>query len=508
MPSRTALRLGTRDSLLARAQSRLVARALQAADPGIEIELVTIETRGDRDRATPLGNVRDPGFFSAELDDALLAGEVDFCVHSLKDLPLEPRPGIVTAAIPQREDPRDVVLFRPEVLALLRGDERLRIGSSSDRRVNAGLEFLPEALPKLGSSLPALDFPPLRGPVDDRVARLRLPRSDPRSLDGAVLALAGLARLWGDREGHARLAPLLEGTRCIVLPLSECPAAPGQGALAIDCREADTRLRRLLAEINDAPSARRALREIALLRAQPEADRGGFAATTLRHQACGTLMFTRSRAGQHLIWQQPPRPQSPRRWDGADWVHASDYRPLPRVDFGSAPALFLAHWRALVPGRTLAPTTRVWVSGVKSWRRLAARGVWVEGCADDLGFEAVRNTLLSSVLRLPPLRDWTALTRSDATETWATSGVGRVLATYSMLKPDDDDALAEIQRHVARATHFYWGSTAQYRALAQWLPPDSHHACGPGKTFSALRAAGVANLQAFPSRREWQSWLA
>jgi hydroxymethylbilane synthase len=176
---------------------------------------------------------------------------------------------------------------------------------------------------------------------------------------------------------------------------------------------------------------------------------------------------------------------------------------------GRAPALFVAHWRAWPA--VSAPSSddaRVWVSGVASWRRLAERGAWVEGCADNLGFTAVLPTLRSPVLRLPPLADWTVLTREDAVASWDGAGVGRVLATYALAGPRDESALDEIRDHVAGATHFFWGSAAQYRALSAWLPAGAHHACGPGKTFDALRAAGVANLSAFPSRREWQSWVA
>ena len=508
MTSSSALRLGTRDSLLARAQSRLVQRALQNADPGLRIELVTMQTRGDRQLDVPLATVRDPDFFSAELDEALVGGAVDLCVHSLKDLPLAPRAGIVTAAIPPRENPRDVVVFRPDILALLRAGERLRIGSCSDRRVEFTAAFLRDALPRLHERPVALEFPSLRGTVEARVARLRLPREDDASLDGVVLALAGLARLWGDRDAHAQLASLLDGTRVMVLPVTECPVAPGQGALAVDCRAGDSRVREILARINHEPSARRAQRELTLLRSQPETERNAFGATTVRHPVCGTLLYTRNRRGGHLIWQPPPRPQSAQAWDGADWAGASGHRPLPRTDLGQAGALFFAHWRALPAAAKLAANARVWVSGVRSWRRFAERGIWVEGCAEDLGFDAIIDTLRSPVLRLPPLADWTAVTRSDATGSWASSGVGRAVATYAIEGPRDDEALDRIRAGIARATHFYWGSAAQFRALRPWLPRDGHHACGPGKTYTALQSSGVGELHAFPSRQEWRSWVA
>jgi hydroxymethylbilane synthase len=216
----------------------------------------------------------------------------------------------------------------------------------------------------------------------------------------------------------------------------------------------------------------------------------------------------RGQAFSRLMWRQPPRPLNARPWDGADWVVACDYRPAPRPEIAAAPALFLAHWRALPPGLALPETTRVWVSGVESWRRLAQRGQWIEGCADNLGFGAISATLGSPVLRLPPLAAWTVLTREDATATWTGTGVGRVQATYAIDAPAEESVLREIRHDVARATHFFWGSAAQYRALRDCLPAGSHHACGPGKTYQALSADGLPNLQAFPSRREWRRWVA
>lgn len=512
MPARASLRLGSRGSVLALAQSRIVMRALRAADPGIDIQVVTIDTPGDRDRSAPLSAVNDPGFFSADIDTALRAGRIDFAVHSMKDLPLASRAGIRLAAIPAREDPRDVVVFRPEATDLLRAGQALRIGSSSARRALAAHAFLREALPHLHDTGPRLEHAPLRGPVEQRLQRIRMAQDAPGALDGIVLALAGLARLWGDRDGHACIAPLLRGARLMVLPLGACPTAPGQGALAVECRDDDHALAARLAAIDDPPSARRVRRELALLAAQPEAERGAFGASSIRHERCGTLLFVRGQHGtrefHRLIWKEPPRPRQARAWDGADWARASEYRPAGRLDIAAAPAVFLAHWRALPPGLSLPPTARAWVSGVASWRRLAARGQWVEGCAENLGFAAIRSTLESPVLQLPALAAWTVLTRADAIASWQGSGVGRVLASYAIEEPTGETVLHDIGQQVSTATHFYWGSGSQYRALRQWLPEGAYHACGPGKTFQSLRSAGVTNLQVFPSREEWQTWVA
>src|ERR1700704_6193974 len=110
------LRLGTRRSLLARAQSSAVARALERAHPGLKVELVGIDTRGDRITDIPLTQVDGKEFFTAEIDAALREGKVDLTVHSFKDLSLERPEELTLAAVPRRENPRDIVIFAPDVL--------------------------------------------------------------------------------------------------------------------------------------------------------------------------------------------------------------------------------------------------------------------------------------------------------------------------------------------------------------------------------------------------------
>jgi hydroxymethylbilane synthase len=196
------LRLGTRRSPLAMAQSAQVAEALRRAS-GRDVELVEIVTRGDVDRA-PLATIGGTGVFVSALRDALLAGTVDIAVHSLKDLPTMPAEGLVTAAVPARDDPRDAVVGA-ELASLPVGS---RIGTGSPRRA-AALRALDRGLRPVA----------VRGNVDTRLAMV-----DDGELDAVVLAMAGLARLGRTTVAAHPVDPSL------MLP------APGQGALAVETR--------------------------------------------------------------------------------------------------------------------------------------------------------------------------------------------------------------------------------------------------------------------------------
>lgn len=236
---RGALRLGTRRSALALAQSAMVAEALRRAHPGIAVELVPLVTRGDRARAS-LAAIGGKGLFTAELEAGLLEGSLDLAVHSLKDLPVRLPAGLVIAACPERADPRDVLVSEAA----------------------ATLEDLPAATVVLTSSLRRqaqvlrlrsdLVVEPVRGNVDTRLRQWRV-RGGPAAL---LLAAAGLARLGLTSETLP--AHPLDPER--FLP------APGQGILAVEVR-AGTRADGLCRALDHAPSARAARAERAVVAA-------------------------------------------------------------------------------------------------------------------------------------------------------------------------------------------------------------------------------------------------
>jgi hydroxymethylbilane synthase len=216
----TPIRLGTRASLLATTQSRWVGDRL-AQVLGREVELVEITTDGDRD-AQPLAQLGGTGVFVTALRQALADDLIDVAVHSLKDLPTEPAAGLALAAIPVREDPRDVVVAR-DGLTLGELPAGSHVGTGSPRRA--------AQLNALGLGLEIID---IRGNVDTRIRKVR-----EGAYDAVILARAGLARI-------GRLEDITE----VLDPLQMLPA-PGQGALAVETREGGD-LARDVARLDDA----------------------------------------------------------------------------------------------------------------------------------------------------------------------------------------------------------------------------------------------------------------
>jgi hydroxymethylbilane synthase len=231
--SERPLRIGTRGSALARSQTATVIAALASLE--IKAEAIEIVTTGDRSTAA-LTQIGGTGVFVSALRDALLGGEIDVAVHSYKDLPTAPEPGLVVAAVPAREDPRDVLVAR-DGLTLAELPVGAVVGTGAPRRAAQILAL------GLG-----VEVVPIRGNVDTRLRKVTS-----GDVDAVVLARAGLARLDRLDAVTETLDPLL------VLP------APAQGALAVECRASDGELVAQLAALDHADSRAAVLAERALL---------------------------------------------------------------------------------------------------------------------------------------------------------------------------------------------------------------------------------------------------
>ena len=223
------VRLGTRGSQLALFQANTTASLLQAC-AGLECEIVVIKTSGDRLSEAPLSEIGGKRLFVKEIEDSLLAGEIDLAVHSSKDLPAVLPPGLIIGAVLAREDPRDAVVLPAgqtasgvdAVKALL--GPAPRMGTSSVRRIAQLIRLFPGAR-----------FEPIRGNLDTRLRKL-----DSGDYDALVLAAAGLRRL----QHEHRIST--------ALPADVCVPAPGQGIIAIEVRDNDSRTRDMIKNINDS----------------------------------------------------------------------------------------------------------------------------------------------------------------------------------------------------------------------------------------------------------------
>jgi hydroxymethylbilane synthase len=226
MTART-VRIATRGSALAVAQTRLAAERLMAAHPDVRIEVITIETRGDRQQHAPLWKLEGYGFFTTQVEAALLDGRADVAVHSFKDMPTQADERLTVAAIFERRFPEDAVAAAPGVHRLDDLTEGAKVGTSSPRRIA-----------QLKGLRPDLEATSLRGNVETRLQKVR-----DGEYDAVILARAGLERLG------------LGGEIAFCFDPTEFVPAPAQGALAIQTRADDATMRQTAACLHDTPTA-------------------------------------------------------------------------------------------------------------------------------------------------------------------------------------------------------------------------------------------------------------
>ena len=221
-----SIRIASRGSKLALAQSEYVRDILRELSGDMEITIVKVSTRGDRDKSDFLHKSESVGFFTSEVENAILDGRADMAVHSLKDLPTTYRAGLMVAAIPQRQSPADAMVASAQVTSIEDLPAGATVGTSSLRRIA-----------QLRHIRADLECVPLRGNIETRVSKVASGR-----VDAIIVASAGLNRLG--------LADKISA----VLPPEEFLPAPGQGALAAQIREDDSELAELLSQIDDRDS--------------------------------------------------------------------------------------------------------------------------------------------------------------------------------------------------------------------------------------------------------------
>ena len=232
------IKVGTRGSKLALAQTNSVIEALKKVAPEIEVEICVIRTSGDIMQDVSLAQIGGQGVFVKEIEEALLARSIDLAVHSMKDVPGETPEGLIFAAVMEREDARDVLVSRGNVKMEFM-PKGARIGTGSLRRAA-----------QIKAMLPDVSIMPLRGNIDTRLKKI-----ETENLTGVILAAAGMKRM-GYLEKITQYLPVE-----LMLP------AVGQGALGLEIRVQDTQLSELCAKMNDEQTAAEVAAERAYLRA-------------------------------------------------------------------------------------------------------------------------------------------------------------------------------------------------------------------------------------------------
>lgn len=490
------IRISARRSDLARLQAYQVGNALKRAGRGIELEYLFKESLGDKNQEDPLWKMPERGVFTEDFADDLLQGRTDIVVHSWKDMPTETRPGLLVAATMKRADPRDLLLLRKDALsaAMSRasGATDLVLLTSSPRRTFSAEASLKDLLP---FPINSLTTKPVRGNIATRLKKLAAKEGD-----GLFLAKAALDRLLSTEEeefsaAKEEIRALLSNFHWMALPLSLFPTAAAQGALAVEMRSDRADLLTHMSFIHHAETFDCVTRERKKLAAFGGGCHQKIGVTCAPHPRFGWTEFYHGQpdgqpALRKMAFGQAPMPVPP---GFSYWPENSrpifERRPLHGLQNPEGD-LFVSRADALPEHWQIKEDQCIWAAGARTWKKLAQRGIWVNGCADGLGES------------LPVVEDllgrrtsWTKVTHADS----ANDRHFTCLATYKL------EPLAVSGPPVVDA--YFWPSESLFRWALAKRPEirEKKHASGPGFTAEAIEKELGHAIDVYYNYSHWRN---
>ena len=512
-PTKKKYIIGTRGSLLALTQCNQIKKVLEDKT-GDEFELKIIKTEGDLNTEKPLWQMDGKDFFTKELDQALLMGEIDLVVHSYKDLGSERPEGIKLGAITERTYPHDILLMDKKVVEKLKSSsfsEKLIIGTSSPRRIYNIENFLSEYLP---GNVTEIKTKQLRGNVNTRVSKLVA-----GDYHGIVLALPGLERLALTKKSADEIAPMLGNLTFSVLPTSQFPAAASQGALGLEFnnqRDDNGELEEKLSRVHHKATAD----AVKIERKHFQKFGGGChlaVGITTRHTNGHLLTSMRGTSDGKKIHQNMienfnrEKTQNKKVFIGVNTMTThfiSDQllkrSPVKWEGKNKAPKYVTTKYAA-IDNQNIndLKNSLVFSAGSRTWKEMAQQGIWVHGSADAMGEEelaSLKNSAFLSLMTNDEINnEWQVLTHDNGS-----TGLGVVTTAFSS---DRVDYPIEFKKELLECDIFFWASFRQYEAYLAEFPEikNKTHCTGMGKTLSMFKEKNI-DAQAFTGMREFKNW--
>lgn len=499
MPGGQTIRLTGRSSRLSLLQIGIVARRIRAAFPEINIEVKARSSRGDELQQVPLHTVEGSDFFTRDIFDALANGEADIAVHSLKDMSSEHFFGGNRFAVPDREHTHDVAIFTATAVSKLRAGQPIIIGTCSPRREEMATVFLKKALPQWTNTV-SIETKPIRGNVETRLQKL-----DTGEYDATILAAAGLNRLLRSEKDAPLVARLLDNKKLVLLPLVECVPAPCQGAIVAEAHPSNEKAIAVLDRINNPELYEHCVQE---KRTAAQYGRGclqRFGVTTLAYEQ-DTVTYAAGRDEQDREfshWDITPVPDASGTFFSATdhMGHFFEYRYSQPVASPDAPVIYVSNYKAVQDDQLILALQKrkVWAAGTKTWYELARQGIWVDGCADALGLEALQKVWTMPLIGIDRA-DVEVITHEQAAANWQKKG-WQTLVTYQTISRPRK----EITDQIVAADTVFWTGFQQYQLYKDVLKEKVQHACPSGETAALLRSAGVDPF-VFPTIKAFQQW--
>ena len=474
------IRVLSRKSDLAIIQAREFSDYLASKHPFVEIEFLTRSTSGDKDLKTPLSEMPTEGVFTNDLRDELINNKCDLIVHSWKDLPIEVGEKTKIAATLKRADKRDILFLKKNITL---DSKKITILCSSPRRQYNLENFIENYLPQ---KFDEVCFENIRGNIPTRFKKFL---EDPNS-DGFIVAKAAIDRLLLNNysefnELKTTLKKYINECLWSVLPLSINPCSPGQGALAIETRIKDNKLNEILNDINFSKDQSNVIQERNILK-----NYGGGC-----HQKIG-VSYISHKLG--LVVSKRGEDENGNHFESWDFIDPKDisfssnttdeiypenlknYKIFSRKHLNENvdninnlqnKCIYVSRISSIPDKSKIQSNNVIWTSGLRTWKNLSERGIWVNGTSDGLGEDFDKD--INSLTNNP----WVKLTHSQSPE----SSIKNKIETYQLESID-------FEIDIEKKKYFYWMSSSAFKASIDKYPKiiEKYHFCGPGNTYNEI----------------------
>ncbi len=501
MPYRT-FSVVCRGSWLSLAQAEIFKARVNQFFPDIKVKVIIRDTAGDKDQSTPLHLVEGKDFFTKDIQQSLRNGEADFALHSMKDVSSEDFFSNSSFAIISRDMLHDVAIFNADIISKIENGETIIAGTSSPRRSNMAIDFLQKALPHYNGKTAIIEAKPVRGNVDIRLQKLHH-----GNYDGLILAAAGLNRLLQYEASADSVKTLLTDKKIMLLPLFECPPAAGQGAVVAETDPGNTEAVALLKAIEEKALT------TAIEQERNMAYRFGFGCSQQFggfYINTGNIAFgyaagkdDKNSAFTEWDFEIPLQPEGKVIFSATDYMKdffTYSYPEDVKIN-NREPAVFVSSHKA-IHNKALVPqiqTKKIWAAGTRTWFALAKKGLWVNGCADGLGFGFIVPLLKAPLFDIQQ-EDLLVITNTGSAQHWQEDGI-KTAGTYELTPVQNETVIAAI----SRADIIFWTSYQQYAAYKKYINKPVTHCCPAGKTAALLSGDGISPV-IFPTIKAFIQW--
>ncbi|MCX8481501.1 MAG: hydroxymethylbilane synthase [Sediminibacterium sp.] len=485
------IRIVCRDSVLSLYQTNLFIEKVNCLKMDYIFEIIPTKSTGDLQIDKDLSLLEGTDFFTAEIFNQLKNNYADIAIHSLKDMSASHFFSHHAFAVIDRDDYRDIAIFNNNVLDKIENNQPIIIGTCSPRRTNMVADFLKKGLPQKNCKI-KIQIKPIRGNVESRINKLHNVE-----YDGIILATAGLNRLL---QSHIKekLIPILITKKVMLLPIFTCTPAPCQGAIVVEANPNNKKMVDLLKKINNKKLFDEVYKEKKYAQQIGEGCNQAFGVVTINQHNFSYIYVHGKNSKNECVenwYNLPPKPKEvfSTLQSKIKFFTKTYFVDVPIINTNS---IYVSNFDAIKKIYSLMNNKHIFVAGTKSWFKLAKQGYWVNGCADELGYESL-HTLFSMPILKMYIYDCTIITNSDAALRWIKKGYNSI-ATYQIQPTYNKKIINQIKN----ATAIFWLSYTQYKYYKQFVNNNTTHYCLGGASAFLFKKNKIP-ITIFPTKKSF-----